>query len=229
MQILSITCDNASNNDTMIAELEDLCPEFSSINHTRCFLHIINLVARTLVRQFDVPAKPKDSLDKNDPDYDLHRLAADNDIEDAQTHEALLEELGDEELEEDDNCEGWVDEMAALLQANRELVQESLKPIQMVLVKASVRQNQLINDAKGNVQIRKLAFKMIHSTMLLLPAWAKCLQELEQEYRLLPCDVQTRWNSTFDMLKVVLEHREAVDKFTADRNNELRELELNDA
>ncbi|KAF8812192.1 hypothetical protein BYT27DRAFT_7036613, partial [Phlegmacium glaucopus] len=47
-KILSITCDNASNNDRMIIayhidELEDLLPGFSKVNHTRCFLHVNNL------------------------------------------------------------------------------------------------------------------------------------------------------------------------------------------
>jgi len=54
-KVLGITCDNASNNDAMVAELEDLVPGFSRVNHTRCFLHVNNLVARTLVRQFDIP------------------------------------------------------------------------------------------------------------------------------------------------------------------------------
>ncbi|KAF8961706.1 hypothetical protein BDZ97DRAFT_1611099, partial [Flammula alnicola] len=51
--VLSITCDNTSNNDVMISELEILLPDFSAVNHTRCFLHVNNLVARTLVKQFD--------------------------------------------------------------------------------------------------------------------------------------------------------------------------------
>ncbi|KAF9554478.1 hypothetical protein CPC08DRAFT_614576, partial [Agrocybe pediades] len=51
--VLGITCNNTSNNNAMISELEDLLPEFFGNNHTRCFLHINNLVARTLVKQFD--------------------------------------------------------------------------------------------------------------------------------------------------------------------------------
>ncbi|KIK76677.1 hypothetical protein PAXRUDRAFT_169130, partial [Paxillus rubicundulus Ve08.2h10] len=47
--------DNASNNDAMIRELEDMVPSFSSsASHTRCFLHVVNLVAKSLIRQFDV-------------------------------------------------------------------------------------------------------------------------------------------------------------------------------
>ncbi|KAG1745068.1 uncharacterized protein EDB91DRAFT_1037560, partial [Suillus paluster] len=53
-QILSITCDNASNNDTMIRELSDKVLEFGgAVTHTRCFLHTVNLVAKSLIRKFD--------------------------------------------------------------------------------------------------------------------------------------------------------------------------------
>ena len=52
-KILAITGDNASNNDTMINELEDLIPEFNgSAAHARCFLHITNLDAKCLINQF---------------------------------------------------------------------------------------------------------------------------------------------------------------------------------
>lgn len=46
---------NESNNNVIIDGLENLLPEFFfRMSHTRCFLHINNLVARSLVRQFDV-------------------------------------------------------------------------------------------------------------------------------------------------------------------------------
>ena len=46
--------------------------------------------------------------------------------------------------------------------------------------------------------------------------------------RIIPRDVTTRWNSTYDMLTFVLEYRTVVEKFTADRKNEIRELELSE-
>ncbi|KAG2339805.1 hypothetical protein BDR05DRAFT_848163, partial [Suillus weaverae] len=53
-QILSVTCNNASNNDTMIRELSGKVLEFGgTTTHTRCFLHTINLVVKSLIRQFD--------------------------------------------------------------------------------------------------------------------------------------------------------------------------------
>ncbi|KAG1738827.1 uncharacterized protein EDB91DRAFT_1036963, partial [Suillus paluster] len=53
-QILSITADNASSNDTMITELADMVGHFGSKTaRTRCFLHIVNLIAKSLLKQFD--------------------------------------------------------------------------------------------------------------------------------------------------------------------------------
>ncbi|TDL17969.1 hypothetical protein BD410DRAFT_698447, partial [Rickenella mellea] len=59
--MLSITCDNASPNDTMTTELTDLINSFpGDANRTCCFAHILNLVAKSIIRQFDVPKKHAD-------------------------------------------------------------------------------------------------------------------------------------------------------------------------
>ncbi|KAF9560222.1 hypothetical protein CPC08DRAFT_610148, partial [Agrocybe pediades] len=68
-QILTVTADNATNNDAMVAELEELLPEFCATNQIRCFLHVNNLVAKTLVRQFDLPKKSGNSV-ANDAEDD---------------------------------------------------------------------------------------------------------------------------------------------------------------
>ncbi|TFK59204.1 hypothetical protein BDN72DRAFT_749728, partial [Pluteus cervinus] len=53
-KVLSVTLDNASPNDTMVEELEKtLFPFFKVLSRIRCFLHIINLVAKSLLHQFD--------------------------------------------------------------------------------------------------------------------------------------------------------------------------------
>ncbi|KAF9218604.1 hypothetical protein BS17DRAFT_661327, partial [Gyrodon lividus] len=52
--ILSITCDNAANNNMMINRLGNHIPTFGgATSHTRCFLHIVNLVAKSFIHQFD--------------------------------------------------------------------------------------------------------------------------------------------------------------------------------
>ena len=59
LQILSITGDNATNNDALTAELAKLLGNFSPRNRIRCFLHIVNLVSRSLLSPFDVKKKKK--------------------------------------------------------------------------------------------------------------------------------------------------------------------------
>ena len=43
---------------------------------------------------------------------------------------------------------------------------------------------------------------------------------------MMPCDVATRWNSTYDMLEFAAEYRAALNVMTADRDMNLRKFEL---
>ncbi|KAG2345636.1 hypothetical protein BDR05DRAFT_880104, partial [Suillus weaverae] len=73
----------------------------------------------------------------------------------------------------------------------------------------------------------KLAFKVIHSTTKLLPAWHTILQELQMPVTNIPQDV-TKWNLTYDMLEYVLTHCKAMDTLMQQRELGLRNLELTD-
>ena len=76
-----MTCDNASNNDTMVEELEDRLTKFSTVNRMHCFAHILNLVAKSLLKQFDVkPSKKKDN-DLNNNERSLLKMAKDIEVE----------------------------------------------------------------------------------------------------------------------------------------------------
>lgn len=68
----------------------------------------------------------------------------------------------------------------------------------------------------------------MNSTTLLLPAWKLCLEELELAVRIMPRDVRTRWNSTYDMLSFSLQYRKAIEYITSDLKNNLRKYELTD-
>ena len=48
------------------------------------------------------------------------------------------------------------------------------------------------------------------------------------DYRIMPRDVATRWNSTYDMLDFAVKYRNALDKMTSDRKNDLRRYEMDD-
>src|SRR5260221_5634801 len=62
-QILSITTDNASANDVMISELAKVLTDFPrQANQTCCFTYIINLIAKSLMKLFEVKKKSQDDV-----------------------------------------------------------------------------------------------------------------------------------------------------------------------
>ncbi|KAG0701873.1 hypothetical protein DFH29DRAFT_760631, partial [Suillus ampliporus] len=106
---------------------------------------------------------------------------------------------------------GWVNEVDALPDEQSVGLQQDIQPVKLVLLK-----------------LRKPAYKLIHSTTLLLPAWHKILIDLHMSVTNMPRDVSTRWNLTFDMLEYALVHREAIDTVTQRRELGLRKFELGD-
>ena len=124
-QILGVTCDNALNNDTMVNALEVEVPSFRGQNaRTRCFDHVVNLVAKALTRQFD--HKKGDSRRSDDD------LEVDLESEELAARFELYKELGGEG---DDDEEGLLDELSSMSEADRVAYLESVQPVRMVLVK----------------------------------------------------------------------------------------------
>jgi hypothetical protein len=94
----------------------------------------------------------------------------------------------------------------------------------------------------NHFQLRKLAYAIKRSTTILLPRWKTILEELASaaaatpnqsnkkplSVRIMPRDVSTRWNSTYEMLKFAYLYREAIDKITGDRAMKLRDYELSE-
>ena len=119
----------------MIEELSDLLNDFpGATNRTRCFTHVLNLVAKSIIKQFDVPKLHADEA-LDDVAKELAALAVDLDIEEQISREEESE--GDEDLEEDDNIEGWTDVREELSIEERAALDESLQPVRLVLVKVS--------------------------------------------------------------------------------------------
>jgi hypothetical protein len=95
----------------MIEELSNLLDNFSGpANQTWCFLHILNLVVRSIIQQFDLLKSKKtlDGADEDDPMLDvatkeLLKLAGDINLEEQITVSASDDKAADEEEE------GWVD------------------------------------------------------------------------------------------------------------------------
>jgi hypothetical protein len=69
LQILAVTADNASSNDTQREALVGMDNSFIEENHVCCFNHMLQLSAKTLLRPFN-PALGKDAEDDSDSSQD---------------------------------------------------------------------------------------------------------------------------------------------------------------
>ena len=136
--MLGITCDNASNNDAMVEQLAFQLRNFEGEFHrVRCFAHIINLVAKSLLRQFDVrEAKAGEADAAIDEDVrELLALADRLEEEDRVAVNERREDEGEDAGLEDDKQ--WVDEVAAMNEYEREEFEREVRPVKMVIVKVS--------------------------------------------------------------------------------------------
>jgi hypothetical protein len=122
----------------MIAELAKIVPKFSEVGHTRCFLHIVNLVAKSVIRQFDVQKK-RDDGHLDEAERELRTLADDVNAKDQEAEEEMVQCDMDGEMdvgdESDDDIEGWIDEMMLLSPSERERVEDDIRPVKLILIK----------------------------------------------------------------------------------------------
>jgi hypothetical protein len=115
----------------MIAELADLVDDFpGAANQTRCFLHIINLVGKSIIKQFDLPKAQANGI-LDEATKELMALAKDIILKD----EELRNEGKDDD--EDDNCEGWIDEREKMTKLEKEELDKSVQPVRLLLTKVS--------------------------------------------------------------------------------------------
>ena len=115
LQILGITGDNASNNDSMIQYLGNTLDDFpGSDNQTRCFVHTVNLIAKSILKPFDT-RKTKKTQSFSDV---AHALA---ELTEGHVLEGKEKEGDDEDNSEDEEEDDGLD--------------TSLKPIRTMLLK----------------------------------------------------------------------------------------------
>ena len=110
----------------MIEELTNLLDDFPGPAHqTRCFTHVLNLVVKSVIQQFDSPNS------KNDQQLD--------DVANEMLSFAGNLEFEREEGEdgEDDNVEGWIDERTLMTEEELEKLDESVELLRLLLTKVS--------------------------------------------------------------------------------------------
>jgi hypothetical protein len=151
----------------MIDELENQLSDFAGpANRTRCFLHIVNLVARSILRMFEAPKKKKSDANvgmaegtTDDLVEKLVLLASDLELDGLEENEAAVEALArgmdveesvtrasldageannDQQRDGDDDVDGLVDLTALLAGDNLRRLKAGALPVRKVLVKASL-------------------------------------------------------------------------------------------
>ena len=120
----------------MVEALKDLLEIFpGESNRTRCFDHIVNLIAKSVIQQFDIP-KTKGNESFDDVLRELMVSAEDLDKEELATREGECY-AGDVDSE-DDNMDGLVDEREDMSEMEQKELDDNIQPIRRVLVKVSV-------------------------------------------------------------------------------------------
>ena len=120
----------------MIEHLNTLLSDFPGpTNQMRCFLHILNITAKLIIKQFDVPkAKNGEVMDK--AAQALANIADGLDIEEQEEYDKQ-EHTNDEE-EEDPLLDAWTDFCDELTEEQKDDINSSILPVQSMLTKVRI-------------------------------------------------------------------------------------------
>jgi len=120
----------------MIEHLSTVVENFpGAANQTRCFTHILNLVAKSILRQFDTR---KNSRDNNAEDVDdATKALADLELELEDNPAELVEVSGEDGDLSDDDDDGLGDERGSMSEDEMAELEEDIIPIRLMLTKVS--------------------------------------------------------------------------------------------
>lgn len=118
----------------MITELAELIDDFPGpANQMRCFTHVLNLVVKSIIRQFDLPKSKGGKNQMDEGAKELLSLAGNIDVE-----ENIESRDGEDGVAgEDDNVEGWIDERTLLDEEDLDELEKRVEPVRLLLTKVS--------------------------------------------------------------------------------------------
>ena len=116
----------------MIRELSELVPTFGgAASQTRCFLHVVNLVAKSLICQFNVSKGFGDAVVGGGQDDEYGEAGFDENDDIASEKEANQNVV----IDGIDNDDGWIDEVDLLSPEERKELDDAIQPVKTLLVK----------------------------------------------------------------------------------------------
>jgi hypothetical protein len=159
----------------------------------------------------------------------------------AQVLASLEEGLEKEELEacEEQDCdddevdnpllERWVNFHKELTEEELDEISMSVWPVWSMLTKVRVMlfKFQVELTSLTTHQLCKFSYAVKKSSTILLPHWYEMLSSCSFPCRMMPCNVSTHWNLTYDMLLFALEFCLAIDSMTETCELGLWKYELN--
>jgi hypothetical protein len=119
----------------MVEHLATLVENFpGAANQTRCFTHILNLVAKSILRQFDVAKKTADDPPDLNEAFDALALLAEELEDSGIPADDEVEDDGDG-ADDDDNDDGLGDERGGMSEEDVAELEQSLIPVRLMLTK----------------------------------------------------------------------------------------------
>ena len=103
----------------------------------------------------------------------------------------------------EDDTKGLVDVTDEMNPTEQAVHEEHICLVKLVLTKVRFYYVLTYSIHPICLQLCTLAFKIINSTMILLPAWHENLECLKLWHCNMPRDIQTHWNLTFDITGVL--------------------------
>lgn len=123
----------------MVSEMASLLPGFDGeLSRVRCFAHVLNLVAKSLIRQFDAKGdKEEDTAAEDEAELaELRALAEDLDAEEAVAQIEIEAEMDEDEQVADDP-DDEVDPMGDMTKPERKVFAREVRPVMLVMAKVS--------------------------------------------------------------------------------------------
>jgi len=114
----------------MVDKLESRLMDFpGASNRARCFTHILNLVVKSIMHQFDVQTYVSEDSEER-----YEEMADDIDAEEIDL-EGDQEDYCEDEPEKPDNDDGWIDERDGMEDKKLEELEDKIQPVRFLLTK----------------------------------------------------------------------------------------------
>ena len=206
--------------------------------------YVLNLIAKCIMKQFDTPKNRKRQDEQQDNGLDkafdalgplADELESESDDDEAGSDNKHKAEDKNGEIED-----GTFDGREGMSGDEERDLEKTVKPVKRVLVKVCYYfVDSLSKTFKYFLcQLRKATYAIKRSTTKILPEWFAILNRMAKaskergkaplSSRMMPRDVETHWNYTYEMLSFAHTYQSAYIEITADQdmNMKMRAYEL---